>query len=183
MARTGEQELEIAAALDRAIEYEDALPETVGPDRSRMIMDERRVEALVGDTDLQELLAACRAYEAARDRVRAACARVAGAGPAAAAGDGPGLDQVHSGRRAAAKRRACKARIARVPADPGQIDKPWQKCKCSRCGSITGSRIVDDQRYPTGHYMPGTQTVCPGRGQVAELATAEEIGDAKNPGE
>jgi hypothetical protein len=118
----------------------------------------------------------------AEDRVRGICARIAAEDGDAAteSQEGPGLAQADAVRAKTAEKRATapsggSRRSPKIPPDPGQVDKPWQKCRCAKCGTITGSRIVQDRRLPTGHYVPGTMAVCPGRSLPAEPVTKEEF--------
>ncbi len=165
---------ERAAALDAAIEYEDAWPLGGLADPGKGCAMDNNEQANVVDSvdDMDQLIDAVGQLRAAQVLVRERCARIAGVGSAAAAprvpphGE-PGLAEAKAAHAVKGTGRGV-ARV-RSPKEPGQIDEPWKKVKCSRCGAITGSRVVKGLRYPAGHYAEGTQAVCPGRGEVAPL--------------
>ncbi len=123
---------------------------------------------------LTELLAAMDERRRAEARIREICGRIAGDGEGKAAGRtptvtklGPGTARTRRAQKATQAAAAKPGRTPKVPREPGQIDQPWKKVTCAECGAQTGSRLVNDVRYPTGHYKPGTQIVCPGRSKPA----------------
>jgi hypothetical protein len=169
---------EKAAALEAALDFEDALADAGPPEtdndtdeKENEIMDESKsVDAdeygRLTEADLAELITALHELEAAQLKVRQLCRRCAGDPPGAAV---PRACQPAAGRTPRTPPAwPGPARIARIPRDPGQKDEPWKKVCCSRCGAVTGSRLLNGKRYPTGHY-DGAK-ICPGRGEPAELA-------------
>jgi hypothetical protein len=174
MTEEQQRDEETAAALEAALDYEDALadggpPETDNDtdEKENWIMDERKsVDAddeygRLREPDLAELIAALHELEADQLKVRQLCRRCAGEAPEApvARASKP------AGRTDAAP--AGHVRAARIPPDPGQKNEPWKKVRCGRCGAVTGARLLAGKHYPTGHY--DGDRICPGRGEPAEL--------------
>lgn len=151
---------EKAAALDAAIDYEDAWlgqPAT----GNRLPTTELKGQTMLDKDVLLELDEAFAALRQAEDKVVSICARIAAGSPPAA-----GLAEA---RKTRAVRAVTVRRGPHVPRDPGQKNEPMKKVRCIRCSVVVGSRIVAGKRYPAAHYVPGTQAVCPGRAEVAEL--------------
>lgn len=145
---------EKAAALDRAIEFEDAWR----PPAKECIMIDR--------TLLTELDAAAGEIRAAEDRFIAICRKIAGKDeggrqePTVAAigvvGGNPGT---------APTGKAATGRGHRPP-DPEDIGPSkkeyWFKVHCAVCKESKGSRIYEGVRYPVLHKNPDTGENCKG---------------------
>jgi hypothetical protein len=109
---------------------------------------------------------------AAEDRIVAICVQIAGGPAPAGPAEGPSLREAQGGRVVTLGQRR------RSPKATGQVSKSWQKAACSRCGAVTGSRIIDQKRYPMMHNDQ-TGALCPGWEQAAQLATAQQIKAAR----
>ncbi len=161
---------EKAAALDAALDYEDALEENP---KSEIRNPQSRNYPMLNEQLFVELGQAVRRHDEVECEIREICRRIAADGEASAT-ENPqsAIRNPKSGRRRAAPANT-KLRRPRAPREPGQKDEPWKKVTCSKCGSVTGSRVVAGKRYPTAHYVPDTQQVCPGRSLPAELVAKE----------
>ena len=180
--------------MDAAIEFEDAWPvdgraeERIG---TMTEASEKNVDGVDGVDKvdvLDELVEALRDYARARALVYLLCKRVVGqdlgAGPetaalgiAVAGAAGPGLAQAEQSRASAVRPR--RAKVAKMAAEAGQVYEPWKKVKCVECVGHHRGPHGPGPAYPTGHYRPDNQTICPGRGKPAALATDAEIAASK----
>jgi len=154
---------EKAAALDAAIEYEDALPATHNQ-TSNIQKSQRDTEMdFIDGKDMQELNEAAAGVKAAQDRFRAACRRIGGQEPMAT--EGTETQDKPAGSKA--RRHTGTGRGHRPPVEgdlpAGQVQKkPWKKIACSVCSEIFGQRIYQGQAYPILHKDPGTGQPCKG---------------------
>lgn len=148
-----QREEDKAAALDRAIEYEDALPDS---DKDCHMIDRQL---------LQELDEAAGDMAAVEERIRGICAKIAASG-------GPGQETlvpaigVTSGnsKPSHGPGRGRPGWRAAVKDDPAvkATARPWKKIVCPVCRETMGSRRFQDVDYPILHKNDQTGEACKG---------------------
>jgi hypothetical protein len=166
---TESQDEQKAAALDRAIEFEDSPPDR---DKERRIMIDQGLM-----DDLQKLNEAAGRMGAAQDEIIGICARIAGRGRAVVIsglpGPSPALDTpLPAGQNPPVHKRkytvkGTRARPIRggVPGDPvaGAEKRPWIPVICSECKIRMGSRRSSEGvNYPIVHKQPQGDEPCDG---------------------
>jgi len=150
------RDAEKAAAMDRAIEYEDALVAGAGGLATEategteiLTLTHSRKERIMLDEGLLEQLgAACEECAAAEAKVRDICRRIAVSDLAAAPAEP--VKARRSGRRPKAPAVEAGDRKVRSDSLPGR-KQYGKKVVCAACGATVGSRIVGDNRLPLNH--------------------------------